>query len=509
MRFWFKLLSVIGLATTALPARAEWLEASNKHFVVLGDSSRAEIKKFADELALFDAAVRKVANLRDDEASPRNRLTIFLVAGDGAVNDLHGRSGGNIGGFYQARASGSIAVVPQLFVSRFVTIDPRMVLYHEYAHHLILGSTNGIYPVWVSEGLAEFFTYTKSYSDGAVLLGLPNVARSDQITQSSYPVRSLLDEQHKRATQVSVEARYSRGWLLIHYLFLGGKRPGQFDSYMRLINEGVPGLRAGEKAFGDLNQLDDELNRYRRTTLPHITLPPGGAQPDPVTLRALSPAEAAAMPAYVRLKASLHGNAASTQRDAAGLAARFPDSGFVQRLLASAALAAGDGDTAVAAADRALAIDATDVEALLVKARVAIDRAAKAGDASGIGIARGLIARAAQLDPDYAQTHVLRFMSYRAMGAAPIPAAVAGLKRATELVPQARAPLALYAGEMIREGNLPEARLALIPLAFSPHAPANNGAAALLGLIDDGADAETVRERAATLAKDPAEDDAR
>jgi hypothetical protein len=81
----------------------------------LGQGYEYLIKKFADELALFDAAVRKIGNLRDDEASPRNRLTIFLVAGDGAVGDLYGDKSGRIGGYYIARVKGSIAVVPQLF----------------------------------------------------------------------------------------------------------------------------------------------------------------------------------------------------------------------------------------------------------------------------------------------------------------------------------------------------------------------------------------------------------
>lgn len=506
MRFVFKLLLSISLAAGPLPLSAEWLEASSKHFVVTGDVPRAEIKQFAEELARFDSAVRKATGASDIEVSPRNRVRIFLVRGDGAVQALYGPNAGSVGGFYRASARASVAVVPLQVIGGPKEFDARYVLYHEYVHHLILGTTSGIYPAWVNEGLAELFGNARVNPDGGVDLAWANNVRAREVLYTNYPVRKLLEVSRQKPSERGVFQLYARGWLLAHYLILGDKREGQFDTYMRLVNQGVPSLKAGEQAFGDLNRLDDELDRYRAGKFRYLPLSAAMLTPAPVTLRALDPAEAAAMPVYTRLIAGSRRNRAEIVGDAAKVAARFPDSAFVQATYAGAALAAGQREAAVAAADRALALDKDQLDAVLVKAE-ALLADATGNDKAKFAAARALIDRASVIDSGYALPMVLRFDSYRAAGETPTPAAVAGLRRATKLVPQGREILLKLAEEMIREGNLPEARRALAPLAFDPHAGADNPAAVLLAMIDDGADATALRERAAQLSDDAKKDD--
>lgn len=506
MRFIVKILLSIGLALTAPPLKAEWIEASSKHFVVIGDAPRAQIQQFAEELARFDSAVRKAIGANDLEFSARNRVRIFLVRGDGAVQDLFGPNAGGVGGFYRASPRASIAVVPQLVTGAVSGFDARYVLYHEYVHHLILGTTSGIYPAWVSEGLAELFGNARVNADGSVDLAWANNVRAEEVLYSNYPVRKLLEVSAQKPSERGVFQLYARGWLLAHYLILGDKRDGQFDAYMRLVNQGVPSLKAGEQAFGDLNQLDNELDRYRSGKFRYLPLAASVLTPAPVVMRVLDPAEAAAMPAYTRLLAGRGQNLADIASDASKVAARFPDNAFAQATYASAAQAAKQRDAALAAADRALALDKDQMDAVLVKAQLLLADAATDKDMAKFSAARALIDRASVIDSGYAWPMVLRFDSYRAAGEAPTPAAIAGLRRASKLVPQAREILLKLAEEMIREGNLPDARRALAPLAFDPHAPRDNPAAVLLAMIDDGADAKALQDRVGLLSEDAKKD---
>ena len=59
------------------------------------------------------------------------------------------------------------------------------------------------------------------------------------------------------------------GWRPAHYLAFEPSRRGQASKYIDLIQKGVPALDAAKQAFGDLKQLEKDLERYRgRDTLP-------------------------------------------------------------------------------------------------------------------------------------------------------------------------------------------------------------------------------------------------
>ena len=78
------------------------------------------------------------------------------------------------------------------------------------------------------------------------------------------PVRNLLDTDGRRLDPIAMDQKYSRGWLLIHYLLLSGERGNQFTDYIRRVNSGTPSVEAGREAFGDLRRLDLDLDSYRR-----------------------------------------------------------------------------------------------------------------------------------------------------------------------------------------------------------------------------------------------------
>jgi hypothetical protein len=55
-------------------------------------------------------------------------------------------------------SSTAIAVIPKLRRASKFELSGETVLYHEYAHHFMIGSlTTRAYPRWFVEGFAEFF----------------------------------------------------------------------------------------------------------------------------------------------------------------------------------------------------------------------------------------------------------------------------------------------------------------------------------------------------------------
>jgi cytochrome c-type biogenesis protein CcmH/NrfG len=286
------------------------------------------------------------------------------------------------------------------------------------------------------------------------------------------------------------EAMYGRGWLLTHYLTFSAERKGQLSAYLSAINEGKPGAQAAAAAFGDIRKLDIELDRYlHRPTLSYLRLSADTAPTGPITIRPLTPGEAAMMP--VRLISKRGVDKASAARvvvDARKSAAPFPNDPGAQDALAEAEFDNGNDDLAEAAADRALAADPKDRVAMMYKGRSRSRRASKAkvADPAVWKEARSWFIKANHAESEDAAALMFFYMSFADEGLKPTANAIKGLEYAFVISPQDPGLRWLLARQYLADGRTKEARSTLAPLAFDPHAPADNPAAAIIALIDKG-----------------------
>lgn len=495
------LVLALAFAAIAGPAQAEWLEASNKHFIVYGNISRRQLATFTDRLERYGAAVRYLFRLPEPPGGGANRVTIYVVGGTGAVQKYYGgRGGGNVAGFYRTSVEGSFIVTPLSVDSDSEEFNANLVLFHEYAHHLLLGNSSAIYPGWMSEGLAELLSTAIIDDQGAVTFGAANNARAESIfADSLMSVKSLLDSDARKLDDQAIDQKYARGWLLTHYLLFSRKRDGQIEQFLRLIAQGTPPVTAGTQVFGDLNKLNAEVNAYRTQRLNGLIIKPDRFTTDPVTVRALSPAEAAIMP--LRFESATGVTTAEAKKlipNARKIAATNPTNGWIQRIVAEMEYDAGNDAEAEAACDRALAIDPKNLMAMVYKARIHLRRAvaAKPSDPALWRDARQWIVKANRIDPDYALPLVLFYTSYLLANETPRPSAIDGLLRAVELAPQDDEVRLLAFGALLDKGDLTAARRALAPVGFNPHATGDNPVRAIVQLIDSGADVAAVRAAA-------------
>ncbi len=482
----YRLIALLLSLFAAAPAAAKWREASSRHFVIYSEESADSLRKFAERLERYDAAMRTLRGLPEADISPSNRLTIYGVSNVADVQRLFGSGGSNVGGFYMPRAIGSIAVVPR----RSVDGDAENTLLHEYAHHFLYGNFPFAYPAWFSEGYAEFHSTARFEKDGSVGIGLPAGHRAYGLYRlQALPIEKLLSSTVWGLNSEQMESLYGRGWLLTHYLMFEPKRQGQLVTYLHALNTGKPPLDAARGAFGDLKVLNEELGSYlRRKTMPYMRVGAAKLRISPVAVRDLSPAEDAVMDLKIRSKRGVDPQqAASLLPKMRRAATPFPNDPFVQATLAEAEYDAGNLAEAGAAADRALAADPKARDAMIYKAMVLADQAEKKPDAKLWPEVRRWLVAANRAEPDDAEPLMLFYQSFVREGAKPSKSAVAGLIRAQELAPQDQGLRVNATRALLADGKLAEARRMLAPLAFDPHGRGFSAkAAAVIGAMDKG-----------------------
>ena len=483
-----------GLALAASTgALAEWREARSRHFIVYSDDTEREIRDLATRLERLDAVVRRLHRMEEVDGQESNPLTVFVVSSTDAVQRLYGNDSG-IAGFYVPRASGSVAFTPR-HGNETISLDPQIVLFHEYGHHLLLGNSTVAYPSWFSEGYAEFVSTTR-FDKTSAMVGMAAQHRAYGLTRTSgISIQRLLDPRPYKLSEVEREALYGRGWLMTHWLMFDPVRYGKFKTYLSLLNIGTPPIAAATQAFGDLKKLDRDLDRYLGSnTLPGMSIQYANLPAIDVSVTSLTPGARALMPFRQRSTRGVNGKTAPLlYSKAAAVAARYPDDALAQSWLAEMAFDAGRDDEADAAADRALATDPKSVQALIYKSQVSLRRAkiAKSTDRKVWSDARSWIVKANRVDPDGAWPLVLFYASFDLEGRAPTASAVKGLERAFELIPQDAGLRMMLVHQKLVEGDLTAARTYLRPLAFDPHAGPDNYAAKLLAIIDAGKDSAT------------------
>lgn len=482
----------------AAPAQAEWLEARSPHFTVIGDLSERELRERTLQLERYDATLRYLLDVK--ETIP---VTVFVLGSLGDVQKAGGRIR-SIAGFYSATAQGANVVVPERLDFYVEDFNPRIILFHEYAHHMLLSNTEVFMPGWAQEGLAEMFATARLNTDGSVTVGDKNDSRGAAMFGAHrWSARRLLESDFTPPSRDEVVEKYSRGWAMVHYLWMSGERPGQYVDFIAELNRTVDPVASGQKAFGDLDRLTRELNRYVNAhTFKLSTFTPEQIKaPTEVTIKRLSEGEAAMLDYRLVSTLGVTQQTAGPLADKARpVAARYPDNARVQTWLAEIEYDARNYDAADAAADRALAADPESLFAMVYKGRVAMRRALAAGnDAELVRAARGWFLRANRADPNHALPFQLYYDSFGAVGATPSASALTGLYRAVVLVPQDETLRIRAAIALLREGHMDNARAVLAPAAFVAEGAGENAALKLIREMEQTSDTEKLLAKAAEL----------
>jgi tetratricopeptide (TPR) repeat protein len=461
--------------TLSTPARAAWYEASGEHFIIYADQKGSTIQRFAERLEVYHAAMALLFGKAPETPSPSNRITVFVVSSEANVRKLADLKSRYAAGIYLPRAGNIVTIVPRLKTGggKF-ELNPETLLRHEYAHHFMFNISNRAYPLWLQEGFAEFYASGRFERDGTIILGGVASHRAYELAASrKVPIELLLDTTAYRENKSGgYDQFYGRSWLLYHYLTFDHARRGQMDKYLTLLANGSTEIDAAREAYGDLDQLDDDLDRYAKSKrLTVFGIPPSKLKTTPVALRQLSDAESAIMPIIMESRTGVdEEEAKEVVVEARAIAAKYPDHPAVWEALAEAEFDAGYDAQAITAADRALALDPKRVRAQIQKI-YAYARGAETADdqeAAWQTVRRQIVAANA-IENNHPIPLVQYYLSYQSSGTRPPQIAIDGLQRALQIAPFDQSLRMIVSAQYMEDKQFAEAGATLRPVAFNPH----------------------------------------
>ncbi|MET0373642.1 MAG: hypothetical protein ABW128_05215 [Rhizorhabdus sp.] len=473
MRFTL-LVAAASLVLSCTPAQAAWQEASSDHFVIYADDTERDVTLFAHQLEKYHAGLALVTKTTLPIPSPSNRVTVYVVRDEREVRVLYGNTKSTVSGFYVPRAGASMAIVPAVNSGNGKLTWSMLVLLHEYAHHFMISADGGAMPRWMNEGRAEFFASAQFDSDGSMWIGRPAGHRAAGLVfVTSVKAVNVLDPAETgRRTAMDEDAFYGKSWLLYHYLMFEPSRKGQFTRYAGLLAAGKSLRDAATDAFGDLDVLEKDLDRYQaRSRMSALKLSPDQLKTGTVRVRALSPGETAMMPIRVRSQKGVSSEEAKQLlTKAREIAGRYPGDAAVLTALAECEHDAGHYQEAIVAADAAIKLDPGQANAYVQKGLALFRLAADAKDKPGAyATARKAFITLNKMENDHPLPLIYFYRSYAEQGTKPPSLALDGMIRAMELAPfdlDLRMNLAMA---LLRDGRGKEATIVLKPVAYNPH----------------------------------------
>ncbi len=174
--------------------------------------------------------------------------------------------------------------------------------YHEYTHSLMHLNFSRL-PLWVKEGVAEFFGNSLLSEDkattGTVDRGHVYVlGKNEWLPMETLFQVSETSPFYNEKNPASVF--YAESWATVHYLLLDpeARRADLFKKYLVAWDSGADAVAAGRTALGDLNTFETAVKKYvgQANWRPGVVLPGlAGLESASWKVRTLAPAEVLAL----------------------------------------------------------------------------------------------------------------------------------------------------------------------------------------------------------------------
>jgi tetratricopeptide (TPR) repeat protein len=257
------------LLWTPLAANAadNWIEVRSPHFTVNTNAGEREARKIAGQFEqirqMFHSAF---STFRVDPAQPiiivaaknENTMKLFLPEEWEVKGHIHHA------GMYQQGEDKDYVVL------RLDTEgeNPYHTLYHEYTHALLRLNFSNL-PVWLNEGLADFFG-NSTLGDKEVKTGTIDSGHLYLLNQSKLiPIETLLEVGHdspfyNETNRASVF--YAESWAVVHFLMMHpeARQKQLLKNFLAAWEKSGDQVEAAREAFGDLKQFGKRIESYSR-----------------------------------------------------------------------------------------------------------------------------------------------------------------------------------------------------------------------------------------------------
>jgi tetratricopeptide (TPR) repeat protein len=252
------LFSATGTAET-------WTRVTTQHFVIYSNASEKECLRFAGQFERMRSLFHiEFPTLKMDPPSP---IVVIAVKNEKDFRALEPEA-------YLAKGQLPLA---GLFLrstdKNYVLLrtdapgeHPYETIYHEYTHSVFSEDAEWL-PLWLNEGLAEFYQNTDIH-EKYTNLGQASVDNVLWLRQNRLlPLETLFTVDYKSPyyhQEQKGSIFYAESWALTHYLEVKDfqNNTHKIPDYAELVSKGMDPITAATKTFGDLKQLQTAIDHY-------------------------------------------------------------------------------------------------------------------------------------------------------------------------------------------------------------------------------------------------------
>ncbi len=255
------------LMTDAAHAEPQLFRVSTSNYDVATDVSMDLTRRVAAEMEGIHAEYMRRFGRFANPAGARSLVYVF--AHEEEYLNLGGYALKGTGGFFNAGRGHLAAYIgdrtlPQLF----------RILYHEGFHQFMHARVSRDCPLWLNEGMAEYYgaalPTSKGYETGDVapyrIEELKECLKGDKFANWSRFLLITSEEWHAaRETPGQAGVNYLQAWSMVHFLIHGrnGKLTPVLDRYIDSLKRGASKGESMRNAFGsDMLRIEDEWKDF-------------------------------------------------------------------------------------------------------------------------------------------------------------------------------------------------------------------------------------------------------
>ena len=250
----FLLFFAVTLPSSARDSADHWFEVRSQHFVVLTDSNEKQARHIASQFE----RMRSVFHLMMPTASDSAGSPIIVVAlkDKKSFQSLEpeaylAKGQLDLAGYFM-RAPDKNYILLRLDAQGE---HPYATVYHEYTHYMLRDASEWI-PLWLNEGLAEFYQNT-DIEEKDVRLGQPSPDDILYLRQNRLLPLTTLLKVDQTSPYYHEEQKgsvfYAESWALTHYIEVTDRQKGtnRIYDYAKLLIKKEDPVVAAQQAFGD------------------------------------------------------------------------------------------------------------------------------------------------------------------------------------------------------------------------------------------------------------------
>lgn len=409
------LLFALGLSCFALagaPKATRWVRVQSPNFTLYSNASESQTRKIATDLERFREVLGRMT--RGFELEAEVPSVVYVFKNDAALEPYKQDESGktmNLSGYFLERPFRNY-----IAIDASAGLQPRRVIYHEFVHSMLHATYEWV-PLWLDEGLAEFYsTFEYRASSGSAEVGHTIDEHVLQLRRGGFMAIDELFATRRDSQTYNEEDRqgqfYAQSWFLVYYLVADEQARPHLNHYLGELREGPTDESSLLKAMGlDSVGLQRQLSAYLDGGSGQYWNVREQVEEVPLESTSLAEGEALLRLGELLVQVGPWNAAAAREHLEAALAAEAPASA-VQGNLAMLAEELEAYDEAQDRYRKATAGPEPDAEILTRFAWFLVDRhldeqAARAAEGAAphaVLEARSLLRKSLELDPDNVET---------------------------------------------------------------------------------------------------------